>query len=159
MRKGPKPLGVEVRFWKYVEETEKCWLWKGAVKPNGYGHFNWRASWKKPIQMGAHRASWIIHFGPIPEGMYVCHKCDVKNCVRPDHLFLGTAVDNMQDCVRKGRIASGDKLPQTKLNHQKARFIRGFVKKRGDQTRVSKLLNISRRAVSFVVNGKAWNDS
>jgi hypothetical protein len=87
------------RFWSKVLRGHGCWLWLGKSRPDGYGYF-W-PSRKKPVR--AHRASWEISNGPIPAGMLVCHRCDVRNCVRPDHLFLGTQDDNVQDCLRKGR--------------------------------------------------------
>lgn len=92
------------RFWKYVDKTATCWLWTASVYPAGYGSFS-HAPGK---HMGAHRYSWELHFGPIPDGLFVCHTCDVKTCVRPDHLWLGTSAENTADKVAKGRQARGD---------------------------------------------------
>lgn len=85
---------------KYIPVTESgCWLWTGATNcDRGYGYFLFRG---KP--MLAHRASWMMIHGDIPLGLNVLHRCDVPSCVNPDHLFLGTLSDNMQDCSRKGR--------------------------------------------------------
>ena len=83
------------------EPNSGCWLWDGAVNDKGYGVFYWRRT-----RRYAHRASYEIYRGPIRYGMFVCHKCDNPSCVNPAHLFEGTAEDNMQDCVRKGRHAS-----------------------------------------------------
>ena len=85
------------RFWDKVEKTDGCWNWK-ANKANGYGHFS---LYGKKIK--AHRYSWIMKYGEIPAGMLICHHCDNKACVNPDHLFIGTQSDNLKDCVRKGR--------------------------------------------------------
>lgn len=84
------------RFGKRVVLTEKCWLWKGELR-KGYGLIRFG---KKKVT--AHRMSWQIHNGPIPEGMFVCHKCDIKICVNPDHLFLGSNLDNLIDMHTKG---------------------------------------------------------
>lgn len=78
-----------------------CVLWTGALKPNGYGQRTFRGR-----SMSAHRAAWIEAYGDIPEGMHVCHRCDVRACVRLDHLFLGTRSDNMRDMFAKGRAPS-----------------------------------------------------
>ena len=92
------------RFWKWVNKTEKCWLWTGRTnktKPGtGAGQFR-IVGRKNPIL--AHRFSWELVNGPVPDGMCVCHKCDVPYCVRPDHLFLGTQSDNSKDMWSKGR--------------------------------------------------------
>lgn len=108
------------------EPNSGCWLWTGAVKELGYGVMG-RGGRKDGI-VKAHRASWEIHNGPIPDGMAVCHKCDVPSCVNPDHLFLGTLSDNMRDCVAKGRLRTpdnrGERAGWAKLNADAVRDIR-----------------------------------
>lgn len=92
------------RFLSKVEKTDTCWLWRGCLG-HGYGRIGLgRAS--EGIAY-AHRVSWVLAFGPIPDGLYVCHTCDVRACVNPAHLFLGSQKDNMQDAKRKGRIKPG----------------------------------------------------
>lgn len=93
---GKGRRGHRKPFWDFVlKQGSGCWLWEGAsFGKRGYGLYS---------KTGAHRYSWRIHFGDIPKGMYVCHRCDVKLCVRPDHLFLGTAMDNAKDMVAKNR--------------------------------------------------------
>lgn len=93
------------RFFAKVKKTKGCWIWDGARWDNGYGVFT-----KDGKNLKAHRISWLIHFGKIPAHLCICHTCDVKWCVRPDHLFIGTHGDNMRDMERKGRSRhlSGD---------------------------------------------------
>jgi hypothetical protein len=98
---------IEERFAsKYtVDPVTQCWLWKAAVNNKGYGVLGVGGRGKGSVY--AHRFSWTMHNGPIPEGLYACHKCDTPRCVNPDHLFLGTHTENLQDAVRKNRMASG----------------------------------------------------
>lgn len=86
------------RFFRRIQITPGCWLWKGGTDRAGYGAYKWAGK-----KMGAHRASYYIHFETIADGLMVCHRCDNPLCVNPDHLFLGTNQDNMQDMVSKGR--------------------------------------------------------
>lgn len=76
-----------------------CWLWTGALKDNGYGD-----CWLDGRVIGAHRAFFTLLVGEIPAGMQICHRCDVRCCVNPDHLFLGSRLDNMRDAAAKGRL-------------------------------------------------------
>jgi len=101
---GIKARPLDERFHEnYIPVTETgCWLWEKAG--NGrYGDFQLSKINGKRLRMSAHRFSYELHYGPIPKGMSVLHKCDVTMCVNPDHLTLGTQDDNMKDMVKKGR--------------------------------------------------------
>lgn len=86
------------RFWAKVDRTGACWLWVAGVDRRGYGRF-----WARGHQHGAHREAYRLTYGEIPDGLFVCHRCDTPLCVRPSHLFLGSHAENMQDMVQKGR--------------------------------------------------------
>lgn len=99
------------RFWRNV--TSDCWNWIGKRNNKGYGVIGHGGSSTK--QLLAHRVSWMIHFGAIPDGMCVLHKCDNPPCVRPDHLFLGTKKDNLQDMSKKGRNRGAGRLTEDQI--------------------------------------------
>ncbi len=103
------------KLWSRVEKTDRCWIWIGVKDPSGYGDMVASGGGRR---FKAHRVSWELAFGPIPPGLKVCHHCDNRACVRPDHLFLGTQLDNMRDCVSKGRQARGERLPQSKITSE-----------------------------------------
>lgn len=89
---------LESFFEKIVYGLSECWYWRGSLEEFGYGRLQSKR---------AHRLSWTLFNGEIPKGLYVLHKCDIRNCVNPDHLFLGTQIDNMRDMVKKGRHNNG----------------------------------------------------
>lgn len=91
---------IEERFWAKVQKTDDCWMWTGATR-HGYGEIS--KGGKSTEIFVASRFSYELHFGPIPDGFLVCHRCDNPPCVRPDHLFLGTHVENTSDMLSKGR--------------------------------------------------------
>lgn len=157
-----KRAPLEVRFFEKIKKTETCWIWFGTKDPKGYGRIG--SGGRKGKDMFAHRISYMIHVGEIPQGILVCHKCDNPACVNPDHLFLGTQTDNMRDCVKKGRLnpfkPKGDLNPHAQLTWKEVLEIRAS-KNRGWGYRVplAKKYNVSRDIITNVITGKTWIES
>lgn len=94
-------MTIEERFWTKVKKTDGCWEWQRClIGSMGYGSF-----WDGERKWVAHRYSYTLHNGPIPEGMCVCHTCDNPKCVNPAHLWIGTKADNNRDKIQKGRYS------------------------------------------------------
>lgn len=134
--------------------SSDCWLWIGSVNRHGYGATSIAGENK------AHRASWRLFKGHIPNGMSVLHKCDVRCCVNPEHLFIGTQLDNMRDCSVKGRIKNiplfGEDNPMSKLTLNEVNEIRellGFQ----SQHELSRKYNVSPMTINRIALGKTWN--
>lgn len=108
------------RFMSKVDQRGSCWVWTGALKDNGYGYF--RIS-KALGMISAHRAAYLILVGEITKGMYVCHSCDIRSCVNPGHLWLGSQEANQRDMAAKGRVKSYVKTePYRVRREQSGRF-------------------------------------
>lgn len=106
------PLDLTGRFWPKVDKqggVDACWLWIGAIRGT-YG-----VVWLNRRNEPAHRVSWAMVNGEVPRGLFVLHRCDVRRCVNPAHLFLGRHEDNMRDMSLKGRGARGSKAANAKL--------------------------------------------
>jgi hypothetical protein len=128
------------RFWAKVQKLDGCWLWMGARKRAGYGNVRINKQY-----LLAHRVAWYLAYGAIPSGMCVCHHCDVPQCVRHDHLFLGTVRDNAHDMVRKRRHSHGQRAVDAV--RASGRFERPWVPARGERSPHAKLSDENVRAI------------
>lgn len=144
----------KIPFWNRVKKTKKCWVWSGSIMMSGYGRININNK-----HYYAHRLSFEIHNGAVPKGLYVCHKCDNKKCIRPSHLFLGTPLDNMIDKTKKGRqahnvgeFAGGAKLTNKDVEEIKSSYQRRII----TQEMLSKKFKVSRRHIGNILQAKRW---
>lgn len=151
MRARARP--IEDRFWNLIVKTDSCWIWIGKKNVDGYGHI-------KTLDrhtVAAHRLSWEIHYGKIPEGMKVLHNCpdgDNPSCVNPKHLWLGTQADNMKDMASKGRAIP---VKGKVLTDDLVRSFRSRVK--GGESIMSicrEFSHINRTTIRFAVVGITW---
>ena len=138
------------------EPNTGCWLWIGAVKEYGYGVIG--LGRREQGVAKAHRVSWELHRGPIPEGANVLHHCDQPSCVNPNHLFCGTLSDNMKDCVRKGRNFKpnnrGENASWAKLNAEKVADIR---KRELKGTEYARKYGVHKSAIYQIWRGENWS--
>lgn len=142
------------RFWSKVKRqgNKECWLWLAGKGAGGYGCFSFQGR-----SIGAHQFSWKINHGEIPPGKAVLHKCDVRLCVNPHHLFLGTARDNVHDMLNKRRNARGEKQGSAKLTTEQVLEIRrDYVRGITSQRSFAEKFGVSTRMVSYVVAGRWW---
>lgn len=131
-----------------------CWVWDGIRSGNnGYGVATFNGG-REP----AHRFSYKANVGDIPDGMSVCHTCDVPNCVNPDHLFLGTHLDNMRDKVKKGRCQAlrGDKNPYHKLTEDQVVVIKQMLRCGADRGEVAATFGVVPGTIGHIIAGRTW---
>lgn len=157
-------VGIEVSrkqiesFWKKVSKGDDCWVWSGNKNLQGYGLVD--LSGKQRL---AHRVSWAIHNGNLPEVIFVLHHCDNPPCIRPDHLFLGGHIENTRDRVSKGRPGGrminrpiGESNPSAKLNLKKVSEIRELRKSGLTLSAIAKIYKVSRPQIGHIVSGQHW---
>ncbi len=143
---------TEQRFWAKVKKGPRCWEWIGALTNNNKGMGYGRIASNGKYHL-AHRLSYEMKYGPIPDGLCVCHTCDNRKCVRPGHLFLGTYKDNMVDCCAKGRLAKGSKAGKAKLTEQQVTVIR---KDKRLYKEIAKEYKVDRSIISKIKTRKIW---
>lgn len=154
---GRKDTPTTERFWAKVEKhgPDECWNWTGARQGlrREYGAFTLNG-----VRMGAHRASWTMHNGPVPEGLEVCHKCDNGLCVNPAHLWLGTHLDNMMDKIGKNRHNNprGSNNTASKLVESDIPKILKLREQGLSHRKISKHFGVSYTVIRLVLRGEIW---
>ncbi len=145
------------RFWhkaKLTADPERCWIWQGRLLPSGYGESNFQINDK--YARLTHRIAYFIFFGADPGKFCVCHKCDNRACVNPNHLFLGTHADNSADMVKKQRSSFGTKNGQSKLTPEIVKEIYTRILNGGQQNLLAKEFNVSTGTIRDIKFGKRW---
>ncbi|WP_105133474.1 HNH endonuclease signature motif containing protein [Burkholderia sp. BE12] len=144
------PIADRFARWTEAIPESGCLIWMGAITPRGYGEITLGGRAQR-----AHRIAYQIAHGPIPPGMQVLHRCDVRCCVAPGHLFLGKEIDNVRDMIEKGRRAStaGARNGAAKLTDDQVRAIRSDLRA---QTAVAEAFGIHQSLVSLIRARKRW---
>lgn len=148
---------TEDRFWSKVQKTDGCWTWTASKDSCGYGTFRLSGKIRK-----AHRVSYELSHGPIPDGMHVCHRCDVPACVNPSHLFLGTHADNMADMAAKGRATppKGAEHHSAKLTEVQVVYIRWlFASGLMKQRQLAESFGVSRGLIGHISQRRKWGEA
>jgi len=152
-----------IRFNKYIDKTETCWLWTSGRCATGYGNF-----WYKNHTWFAHRVAYLLHYGVNPDQSLVCHTCDNPSCCNPDHLFLGTHLDNNRDRSIKGHSykgqshhfaimdKNGEKNGRAKLTAEQVLEIRTLREQGEKWLRLAKRFGVNRRTIKNIVARKLW---
>lgn len=146
-------VSPELRFWRHVDKRSdaECWLWTGASGYNGYGKFSGHR-----LNGYAHRFSFELAHGPIPDGTYICHRCDNPPCVNPSHLFAGTPAENQRDSRHKGRMlkARGVETRASKLTPEQVRRARAV--QNGGIAALAREVGVHPTTLLSIRHGKTW---
>src|ERR1019366_1600573 len=165
---------LEAKFWRKVRKgksPDDCWTWVASKFRDGYGQMSHSEHAGERRNIKAHRVSYEIHFGSIPDGMLVCHSCDKTECANPRHLFLGTWQDNVDDMIAKGRRAdtSGELNGVAKLTRETVGRIRSDYalndptlgprqRKAFSQSKLAIKYGVSQAVISAVIREETWKD-
>lgn len=145
---------IERFYEKFEKDSETgCWNWTASTAGKGYGQIKIPKTRK---QMYAHRLSYIINSGEIPDGMEVCHTCDNMRCVNPDHLFLGTQSDNLGDMKAKGRHLYGERNTEAKLTEKQVEGIHEMSAEGSSTYALARAFGVSQSTIWRILNGLRW---
>lgn len=152
---------IAERFWEKVDvrSDDECWDWQGYIAPMGYGMLN--SGNKDSVPLYAHRVAYELEHGPIPKGLFVCHHCDRRQCCNHHHLFVGSATDNAQDALRKGRFdfthaPKGEDNHKSKFTNSQIREIRRAYAKGETATHIASRYHVVRGTINFIVWRQTW---
>ena len=158
---GYKPRPIKTKFQeKYtVDKKTGCWLWNGGLDKVGSGTIKYEGK-----DYRAHRLSYQMHTGIDPAGVCICHKCDIRHCVNPEHLFLGTDRDNIDDKVKKDRQAKGESQGLSKLKDADVVLIKQFCLRHPPEsgspyspgTFLARWFGVTGQTISYIRLGKTW---
>jgi len=145
------------QFWARMTKggAAECWLWTSLRNKQGYGQIHFRGRWHR-----AHRLAWTLTHGPIPEGLWVLHRCDNPPCCNPAHLFLGNRVDNMQDASHKGRLSTsrcaGEANGNVKLTREDVARVQQALGQGASQYDLAAAFGVTQSVISKINTGKHW---
>lgn len=145
---------MDILTHRFIEKIPEagCWIWMGALNDSGYGMASTQrkdGSWK---MKRAHVLAYEAVHGQVPKGLFVCHRCDVRCCINPSHLFVGTNTDNMVDASRKGRLPRGEKHHGCKLSVEAVREIRASSETRS----LARKFGVHRTSIQQIRQRKNW---
>jgi hypothetical protein len=149
-------LSVREKFLAKVcpDAASGCWMWRGLVRPDGYGAMRFEGR-----EQGAHRVAWRLFRGEIGTGLVVCHRCDVRACVNPEHLFLGTAAENVRDMTAKGRSPRGEKHGSAKLTAEQVSRIKTMLAEdRMYMSEIAREFGVAQTTIRAIKRGKTWKE-
>lgn len=152
-------LGKSFHSKYYIDEKTECWVWTACIASHGYGDITVRSHFHST----AHRASWLLHKGDIPDNMFVLHTCDNRKCVNPDHLFLGTHKDNMRDMNEKGRQVPNTtsikgSVSNAKLTEEDVICIRELRSVGEKLKSIAAIFDVHPDHIRKITNYKIWKD-
>jgi hypothetical protein len=153
------------RFWSKVQKGTGCWEWRGGRYQPTRDYGSIKIGGRSGRKVLTHRFSWEVAFGPIPDGMYVCHRCDNERCVRPAHLFLGRPIDNVRDMDRKGRanrapawsVSPHRVKAHARLSEADVREIRRLAAEGANIMFLSRIFEVSRPSIRDLLSGSSWS--
>jgi hypothetical protein len=142
------------RFWNKIHKKEptECWLWNSCIHKEGYGQFYYKGKVEK-----AHRISYILTYGEIPEGLLIRHTCDVRHCVNPNHLLTGTDMDNTNDKIERNRHNKGIDHARCKLTEEQVIQIRyRYENEKVSHSVLAKEYDVKRACIASILSRRTW---
>lgn len=152
---------TKTKFFKRINKSDSCWFWVGAIDTSPSNHYG-LFSIKEGCRVRAHRFSYLIHKGNIPDGQVVRHTCDVQHCVNPDHLILGSQRENVLDAKERGRLLTGSSNSSKKKNNKLTKELvleirlRYSAEKKSHQ-KLADEYGVTRSVMSHVLRGDIWS--